>query len=52
MELNELNRQVQVKLHQYCYKFRGDYSKPDSKFVRQMHFGILKSGSVQLSSIG
>lgn len=52
MELNELNRQVQVKLHQYCYKFKEGYSKPDSKFIRQMHFGILKSGSVQLSSIG
>ena len=52
MELNELNRQVQVKLHQYCHKFKKDYSKPDYKFIRQMHFGILKSGSVQLSSIG
>lgn len=51
MELNELSRQVQVKLHQYCYKFKEGYSKPDSRFIRQMHFGILKSGSVQLSSI-
>lgn len=52
MELNELSRQVQVKLHQYCYKFKEGYSKADSRFIRQMHFGILKSGSVQLSSIG
>ena len=52
MELNQLSQQIQVKLHQYCYKFRDDYSKPDSKFIRQMHYGILKSGSVQLSSIG
>ena len=51
MELNELSRQIQVKLHQYCYSFKEGYSKPDYRFIRQMHFGILKSGSVQLSSI-
>lgn len=52
MELNELSGQVQVKLHQYCHKFKAAYNKPDFKFIRQMHYGILKSGSVQLSSIG
>ena len=36
MELNELNRQVQVKLHQYCHKFKEDYSKPDYRFIRQV----------------
>jgi hypothetical protein len=51
MELKQLSQQIQVKLHQYCYKFGDDFSKPDCKFIRQMHFGILKSGSVQLSSI-
>jgi len=52
MELNELSRQIQVKLHQYCHKFKEDYSKPDYKFISQMHYGILKSGRVHLSSIG
>lgn len=52
MKLNELSRQIQVKLHQYCHKYKEEYSKPDFKFIRQMHYGILKSGSVQLSSIG
>jgi hypothetical protein len=52
MELTELSRQVQVKLHQYCNKFKGGVTKPEYKFIRQMLFGILKGGSVQLSSIG
>ena len=52
MELNELNRQIQVKIHQYCNKFKEGFSKPEYKFIRQMLFGILKSGRVQLSSIG
>lgn len=52
MELNELNQQAQVKLHQYCSKFKKDFSKPDYKFLSQMHYGILKSGSVKLSEIG
>lgn len=52
MELNELNKQIQVKIHQYCNKFQKDLTKPEYKFVRQMLFGILKSGSVQISRIG
>ena len=50
MEINELNRQIQVKIHQYCNKFNEGFSKPEYKFIRQMLFGILKSGSVQLGS--
>jgi len=46
-----LSRPIQVKLHQYCYSFKEGYSKPDYRFIRQMHFGILKSGSGKLSSI-
>jgi hypothetical protein len=52
MELTQLSQQIQVKLHQYCYNFKAGYSKPEIRFIRQMHFGILKSGSVLLSSIG
>jgi len=52
MELNELNQQLQVKLHQYFNKFENGISRPEYKFIRQVIFGILKTGSVQVASIG
>ncbi|OVE78917.1 hypothetical protein BVY01_04060 [bacterium I07] len=52
MEITELSGQIQVKIHQYSNKFQLGLSKPETKFIRQMLFGILKSGSVQLSRIG
>jgi hypothetical protein len=43
---------VQIKLWQYGEKSTAAFPRPVQKFIRQMLFGILKSGSVQLNSIG
>ena len=52
MKLNELSRQIQVKLNHYCEKYSISFSQPQYKSIRQCIFGILKSGSVQLAAIG
>lgn len=51
MPFTELTRPVQIKLYQFHRTFADDFSRPVDKFIRQMVFGILKSGSVQLNRI-
>ena len=52
MSFIKFTRPVQIKLWQFCHHFADDFSRPVNKFTQQMIFGILKSGSVQLNSIG
>jgi hypothetical protein len=52
MSFLKFTQPVQTKLHQFCAPFTGPFSRPVRKFIQQMIFGILKSGSVQLNSIG
>lgn len=52
MSFLEFTKPVQIKLHQFCSTFAPHFSRPVNKFIHQMVFGILKSGSVQLNSIG
>lgn len=52
MELTQLSDKIQVKFNQFAQKYITGFSRPLQKFVRQMLFGILKSGDVQLNSIG
>ena len=52
MSFTKFARPIQIKLHQFCYSFKGNFSRPVNKFVHQMIFGILKSGTVQLNAIG
>jgi hypothetical protein len=52
MTFLEFTKPVQIKLHQFCSTFTHHFSRPVNKFIQQMVFGILKSGSVQLNSIG
>lgn len=49
--MNNLTKKVQVKFNQYCMRMQGSFSKPKVKFIKEMMFGILKSGKVQLNSI-
>lgn len=48
----EFTQPLQIKLHQFCSAFAPKFSWPVHKFIHQMVSGILKSGSVQLNSIG
>lgn len=48
----EFTQPVQIKLHQFGATFKHQFSRPVHKFIQQMVFGILKSGSVQLNNIG
>lgn len=48
----EFTQPLQIKLHQFCAAFAPRFSRPVHKFIQQMVFGILKSGCVQLNSIG
>ena len=48
----QFTQPVQIKLHQFSAIFAHQFSRPVHKFIQQMVFGILKSGSVQLNSIG
>jgi len=48
----EFTQPLQIKLHQFSATFAQKFSRPVHKFIQQMLFGILKSGSVQLNSIG
>ena len=52
MELNQLCTKIQVKFDQFRKKHARGFSVPMQKFIRQMQFGILKSGQVQLNEIG
>jgi len=52
MELTQLSDKIQVKFNQFAQKYTKGLSRPLQKFVRQMLFGILKNGDVQLNSIG
>jgi hypothetical protein len=52
MSFLEFTQPVQTKLYQFCAAFKKSFSRPVHKFIKQMVFGILKSGSVQLNSIG
>lgn len=52
MSFLKFTQPIQTKLWQYCHEFGSDFTKPVHKFIRQMIFGILKSGSVQLNNIG
>jgi len=52
MELKQLSEKIQVKFNQFSYRFAAGFSRPKQKFVRQILFGILKSGQVQLNAIG
>lgn len=52
MKLKQLTAKVQVKFNQFSKKQGQDFSLPQQKFMRQIQFGILKSGNIQLNEIG
>jgi hypothetical protein len=52
MQLNQLSSQIQVKFNQFSGHYVVGFNRPLQKFLRQMLFGILKSGKVQLNAIG
>jgi hypothetical protein len=44
---------VQIKFNQYCLKYQGkELSKPEQNLLREISFGILRSGHVHLTKIG
>ena len=51
MKLAELSVRVQVKFNQFSQRYTAGFNRPLQKFIRQMLFGILKGGKVQLNSI-
>ena len=51
MSFTKFTRPIQIKLHQFCNTFAGNFSRPVHKFIQQMVFGILKGDNVQLNSI-
>ena len=52
MPVTPFTRPVQIKFWHSCQSFAQHFSRPVHKFIQQMLFGILKSGSVQLNNIG
>ena len=52
MQLNQLSSQIQVKFNQFSRHYVVGFNRPLQKLLRQMLFGILKSGKVQLNTIG
>jgi hypothetical protein len=52
MELTQLSGKIQVKFNQFVQNYATEFNRPLQKFVRQLLFGILKSGAVQLNAIG
>jgi hypothetical protein len=52
MRLNQLSSKLQVKFNQFSQTYVHGFDRPLQKFLRQMLFGILKSGKVQLNAIG
>ena len=51
MELKQISAKIQVKFNQFSQRFAHGFNRPVQKFIRQMLFGILKGGKVQLNSI-
>jgi len=51
MSFTRFTQPMQTKLHQFCHSFADHFSRPENKFIRQMVFGILKGGSVQINTI-
>lgn len=51
MKLAELSVRVQVKFNQFSQRYTAGINRPLQKFIRQMLFGILKGGKVQLNNI-
>ena len=51
MELTQLSVKIQVKFSQFALNYSKGLNRPLQKFVRQMLFGILKNGEVQLNAI-
>jgi hypothetical protein len=51
MKLAELSVRIQVKFNQFSQRHTAGINRPLQKFIRQMLFGILKGGKVQLNSI-
>ena len=52
MQLKQLSSKIQVKFNQFSHNYVFGFNRPLQKFLRQMLFGILKSGKVQLNAIG
>jgi len=52
MQLKQLSSKIQVKFNQFSGNYVFGFNRPLQKFLRQMLFGILKSGKVQLNAIG
>jgi hypothetical protein len=51
MSYTQFTATIQTKLWQFCDKFKSDFSKAEHNFIKQMMFGILKSGRVEINSI-
>ena len=49
--MKDLNNKVQVKFNQYIGRITRIFSRPQVKFLRDMIYGILKSGEVKLNCI-
>ncbi len=47
----DITKRVQVKLNQVTAKYQAEFNRPDYKFIRDMHYGILCSGHVHLNKI-
>ena len=52
MQIKQLSSKIQAKFNQFSGKYVFGFNRPLQKFIRQMLFGILKSGTVQLNAIG
>ena len=52
MQLKQLSSKIQVKFNQFSRHYVFGFNRPLQKFLRQMLFGILKSGKVQLNALG
>ena len=52
MQLKQLSSKIQVKFNQFSRHYVFGFNRPLQQFLRQMLFGILKSGKVQLNAIG
>ena len=52
MELTPLSGKIQVKFNLFTQKYTKGFNRPLQKFVRQMLFGMLRSGDVKHSSGG
>jgi len=51
MKNTEITSKIQVKLNQYMTRICDRFSVPVQKFIRDMVFGILKSGDIKLNAI-